>query len=57
MSLLEKRPGELFALVFIIGGLVLTLSVSVVERMSGNAGRGFDGGLINGAGGWMAETR
>lgn len=57
MNLLEKRPGELFALVFIIAGIVLTLTVSVVQGMSGTAGRGFNDGLINGAGNWTAETR
>lgn len=57
MSLLEKRPGELFALIFILAGLALTLSVTVVEGMAGKAGQGFNDGLINGAGGWEAENR
>ncbi len=42
---------------FIIAGLVLTLSVSVVESMAPMAGQGFNDGLINGAGGWEAENR
>ena len=57
MSLLEKRPGELFALLFVIGGILLTVGVSSAEKLSGIAGRGFDDGLVNGAGNWHAESR
>ncbi len=57
MSLLEKRPGEIFAFLFIIGGIVLTIAVSAGEAISGKAGRGFDDGIINGSGGWDAENR
>lgn len=56
MSLLEKRPGELFALLFILGGIALTLGVSAGEKLSGMAGRSFDGGLIDGSGNWHAEV-
>ncbi len=53
-KLIEQRPGELFLLFFLIGGIVLTLTVTLVEPNSGVAGRAFDNGLINGAA-WAAE--
>jgi len=54
MKLLKNRPGEIFLSLFIVAGLVFTLLATVVEKNSGIAGRGFDGGLIDGAG-WVAE--
>ena len=52
MKLLEKRPGEILFLAFIIGGLVLTVAVATAERFSPLAGhvpgRDFDSGLIDG---------
>ena len=56
MSLLNKRPGELFALLFVLAGIALTLVVSGGEMVSGLAGNGFDGGLIDGSGNWEAEN-
>jgi hypothetical protein len=55
MKLFQKRPGEIFLSVFVIAGLVFTLLATVVEKNSGKAGRGFDDGIINGAG-WVAEA-
>ena len=58
MKLLEKRPGEILFLAFIIGGLTLTLAVTVAEQLSGVAGRGFgqgfDAGLVDGSA-WAGE--
>ena len=54
MKFFQKRPGELFLAMFVVAGLVFTLLATVVESNSGIAGRGFDGGLIDGAG-WVAE--
>ena len=56
MKLLEKRPGEIFALLFVLGGIALTLAVTAGEMVSGTAGRGYDGGLIDGSGNWEAEN-
>lgn len=53
-KLLYKRPGEIFLSLFVVAGLVFTVLAAVVEKNSGIAGRGFDGGLIDGAG-WVAE--
>jgi hypothetical protein len=51
MKLLEKRPGELLFLAFVVGGLVLTVAVSAAESISGLGGqvpgRDFDSGLID----------
>ncbi|MEJ2541497.1 MAG: hypothetical protein P8188_16285 [Gemmatimonadota bacterium] len=58
MSILQKRPGEILFILFILGGLTLTTAVSVVESLSGLAGRGFgqgfDAGLVDGSS-WFAE--
>lgn len=58
MKLLEKRPGEILFLAFIIGGITLTLAAAVVENLSGLAGngfgQGFDAGLVDGSS-WSAE--
>ncbi|GEM_PF-4883062 len=55
MKLFKQRPGEIFLALFITAGLVFTLLATVGENLSGTAGRGFDDGLINGAG-WVAEA-
>ncbi len=54
MKLFHRRPGEIFLSIFVITGLVFTALAAVVEMNSGKAGRGFDDGIINGAG-WVAE--
>jgi hypothetical protein len=54
MKLLQKRPGEIFLSIFVVAGLVFTVLATVGEAVSGTAGRGFDDGIINGAG-WVAE--
>ena len=51
MKILEKRPGEILFLSFIIGGLVLTAAIATAERLSGVAGqvpgKDFDSGLVD----------
>lgn len=64
MKLLEKRPGEILFLAFIVGGLTFTLAATVVEHFSGLAGhvpgKDFTSGLIDGAtggaSGWDASV-
>lgn len=51
MKLLEKRPGEILFLTFILAGLALTVAVAGAERFSAVAGQvpgqDFDSGLVD----------
>lgn len=53
----NKRPGEIMFLMFILGGLLFTTAVTLVEGASGLAGRGFgqgfDSGMVDGSSWWM----
>lgn len=53
MKFLQTYPGQIMAIGFITAGILFTVLVSVGEKASGLAGRGFDDGVINGSG-WQA---
>lgn len=50
MKILQTYPGQIMAAGFITAGILFTTLVSVGERASGLAGRGFDDGVVNEAG-------
>lgn len=50
MKILQTYPGQILAAGFITAGLLFVTLVSVGENLSGLAGRGFDGGVVDEAG-------
>lgn len=48
-KLLEKSPGEIFALTFLAMGIAFVLGVVAVEMIGPIAGQTFGGGIIDGA--------
>jgi len=53
MKFFQTYPGHIMAVGFVTAGIMFMLLVSFGEKSSGLAGRGFDGGKIDGSG-WQA---